>query len=270
MDEEPSIAAELRRQRKAIGMSLQSLSRRTGLSAGYLSRLERGDRQPSLGVLVSIREALGLIGALPPELLNPGVSDDTSTDVLVRLGGLLGAYHQLELGEASKYLGLSVGAVRVAARRLAAKLEGVGMTVLDDGSKVSLASAPGVGPMLAEMIGEAEVRLSKSHLEILAMVVWYGQITRRRIEEIRGVGSAESLAWLVEHGLLMGERDSETVGRANVYRVSTKVLELTGASSVDELKMRLGTVMGESPKAPALSAIAAWGEEVSAIGTKKT
>jgi chromosome segregation and condensation protein ScpB len=228
-------------------MSLKSLSRRTGLSVGYLSRLERGDRQPSLGVLVAIREALGLVGALPVELLNPGVNEEVGGDVLARLGGLLGVYHQLELGDASRYLGLSVGRIRVAARHLAAILEPAGMTVLDDGSKVSLASAPGVSPVLAEMIGEVEMRLGKAHLEILAMVVWYGQITRRRIEEIRGVGSAESLAWLVERGLLVGERDTETVGHANVYRISTRVLELTGASSIDELKLRLGAVMEQLP-----------------------
>lgn len=48
------IGGRLRRLRKERGWTLENLAARTGLSRAYLSRLEGGDRQPSLSALSEV------------------------------------------------------------------------------------------------------------------------------------------------------------------------------------------------------------------------
>jgi transcriptional regulator with XRE-family HTH domain len=54
------IGARLRKLREESGWRLEDLSRRTGLSKAYLSRLESGERQPSLGALFKVARAYGV------------------------------------------------------------------------------------------------------------------------------------------------------------------------------------------------------------------
>jgi transcriptional regulator with XRE-family HTH domain len=51
------LGARLRRLRGERGWRLEDLSERTGLSRAYLSRLEGGERQPSLGALFDLARA---------------------------------------------------------------------------------------------------------------------------------------------------------------------------------------------------------------------
>ena len=50
----------IRSLRKLKGLTLVQLAQRTGLSHGYLSQIERGISQPSIGSLVEIAQALGV------------------------------------------------------------------------------------------------------------------------------------------------------------------------------------------------------------------
>jgi transcriptional regulator with XRE-family HTH domain len=54
------IGARLRRLREESGWRLEDLSQRTGLSKAYLSRLESGERQPSLSALFNVARAYGV------------------------------------------------------------------------------------------------------------------------------------------------------------------------------------------------------------------
>jgi transcriptional regulator with XRE-family HTH domain len=54
------IGARLRRLRAERGWRLEDLAERTGLSKAYLSRLESGERQPSLGALSGVARAYGV------------------------------------------------------------------------------------------------------------------------------------------------------------------------------------------------------------------
>jgi transcriptional regulator with XRE-family HTH domain len=59
------LGALLRAQRRAADLSLRELSERTNVSNAYLSQLERGLHEPSLGVLTAIASALGVpLGSL--------------------------------------------------------------------------------------------------------------------------------------------------------------------------------------------------------------
>ena len=61
------LAARLAEERSARGLTLDAVARRSGLSRSYLSRVERGERQPSLSSLLRLASALdttvsGLLG----------------------------------------------------------------------------------------------------------------------------------------------------------------------------------------------------------------
>ena len=54
-----TLGERLRAAREARGLTLDQLSASVGVSKAHLSRLESGDRQPSVGILVEVVAALG-------------------------------------------------------------------------------------------------------------------------------------------------------------------------------------------------------------------
>jgi transcriptional regulator with XRE-family HTH domain len=55
-----SLAESLRDERARAGLTLEQLAQRAELSTAHLSRLESGDRQPSVAALISLSRALGV------------------------------------------------------------------------------------------------------------------------------------------------------------------------------------------------------------------
>jgi transcriptional regulator with XRE-family HTH domain len=55
-----SIAESLHEQRLRAGLTLEQLAQKAELSTAHLSRLESGDRQPSVATLISLARALGV------------------------------------------------------------------------------------------------------------------------------------------------------------------------------------------------------------------
>lgn len=60
----------LRELRESLGISQQKLAALTGMTQGYISQIETGSRQPSIGNLRILAKALGckqgkLLGLLP-------------------------------------------------------------------------------------------------------------------------------------------------------------------------------------------------------------
>lgn len=55
-----TVAASLKRTRSRIGMTVEELSRRAGVSAGVISQLERGMGNPSLSTLGRLADGLSL------------------------------------------------------------------------------------------------------------------------------------------------------------------------------------------------------------------
>ncbi|MCZ7462150.1 helix-turn-helix domain-containing protein [Streptomyces sp. WMMC940] len=67
-----SVASQLRDLRKRGGLTVEAAALRLGLSPAHLSRLETGQRQPSLPVLLTLARTYGttvsdLLGETPPE-----------------------------------------------------------------------------------------------------------------------------------------------------------------------------------------------------------
>lgn len=57
---EDRVGANIRRLRKARGLSQEALAAEAGMSMRYLAGLERGEENPSLAFLVKIAETLGV------------------------------------------------------------------------------------------------------------------------------------------------------------------------------------------------------------------
>jgi transcriptional regulator with XRE-family HTH domain len=74
-----SLANRLHAMRESRGWTLEELAERTGLSKAYLSRLEGGDRQPSIAALLTVATAFGVsIAALFEQ------PDDSADCLIVR------------------------------------------------------------------------------------------------------------------------------------------------------------------------------------------
>ncbi|MFJ4876812.1 helix-turn-helix domain-containing protein [Streptomyces sp. NPDC088745] len=76
----PSVAPHLRELRRRGGFTLEAAARRAGLSPAHLSRLETGQRQPSLPMLLAlarvygttVSEVLGETAAAPDAVVRAG------------------------------------------------------------------------------------------------------------------------------------------------------------------------------------------------------
>jgi len=68
-----SLGQEVRRRRQGLGLTLEQLAERSGLSPHYLSTVETGGRDPSVSTVTKLAKALGC----PPGELLGGARDLT-------------------------------------------------------------------------------------------------------------------------------------------------------------------------------------------------
>jgi segregation and condensation protein B len=239
-----TLGRTLKQRRKAVGLTLTELGTVVGVSAGQLSRIETGRSQPSYSTLAQLHEALGLDSG--PQLV-PLPRPSPEDGLVPRLGALLAVRRTLALGEASLILEASIAGIQTAVPELSDRLAPLGMRVVEDSETLALLPHRTLA-LLADRAVEAETvpRLTHRHIEVLSIVVFARQATRRRIDEVRGVDSAETVSQLVEWGLLRRTGRDLTDSRAHLYQATAKLLEVTGATSLDELRGRLlGMVDGD-------------------------
>jgi chromosome segregation and condensation protein ScpB/DNA-binding XRE family transcriptional regulator len=246
-----SITEELRRRRKALGWTLQEVGTRAQLSVAQLSLIERGQRQPSIRSWGRIRQVLGIAEALPREAWGREVGEITE-DLVATLGACLAAVRQATLAELAEASTASIAEVRLALRRLAERVEPVGMQVLDDGNAVQLAPLSRFGPAVRQLTEpRRHPGLTPDQAEVLAIVIAEGMATRSHIEHVRGFSQSrigpegvtmiprdcsETLALLVSGRLLAAERDDNAQGRPNIYRPTTHLLQAFGVQTLEELR----------------------------------
>ncbi|MFN0199321.1 MAG: SMC-Scp complex subunit ScpB [Planctomycetaceae bacterium] len=84
---------------------------------------------------------------------------------------------------------------------------------------------------------QAEMRLTPSAQETLAIIAYQQPITRADLESIRGVQSVEMLKLLMERGLVKIGGQEESLGRPYLYETTRRFLELYGLRSLDDLPM---------------------------------
>jgi len=237
------VAMELRRQRLALHLTLAEVAVRAQVSVGFLSMLERGRQTPSFDRLERVRAALGLSSPLLPHASPEATPGIGSRELL---GARLAA-GPASLAELSRITGGSVRGVQETLRDLGDQLQALGIRLITDGTEARLAPRADLAKAAFPFHQSPKVR-SLSHDQYLALAVAaeYGALTRRQLDEIRGVDSHEILVGLVERGFLSSVVDTAAPGKPRVYRLTTQVLEVMGVSSVEDLREMLSAAMPRS------------------------
>lgn len=77
--------------------------------------------------------------------------------------------------------------------------------------------------------------LSQSALETLAIIAYNEPITRLKVDEIRGVSSAQMIRKLVAKGFVKELGRSDLPGRPILYKTTSEFLDYFGLATVDDL-----------------------------------
>ena len=110
-----------------------------------------------------------------------------------------------------------------------------GVVIVSDGEAYSLGTHPD-NSVLIEKIQKEEFsrELGRAGLETLATILYRGPISRREIDQIRGVNSGFTLRSLLIRGLI--ERTESSTGeRSFTYKPTLKLFQHLGVTSREEL-----------------------------------
>ena len=77
--------------------------------------------------------------------------------------------------------------------------------------------------------------LSQAALEIIAIIIYNQPVTRIKVDEIRGIGSAHIIRKLVAKNFLKEIGREESPGRPILYKTTNDLLDYFGISSLDDL-----------------------------------
>lgn len=137
--------------------------------------------------------------------------------------------------ELAKILGTSAGDIEEGLASLREALSGRGLALMEKDDSVMLTTAPAMSGLIEGLLKESLERdLGKAGLETLTLILYYGPITRARIDYIRGVNSTFSLRQLMIRGLV--ERiDNPNDARGFLYKPTFELLSFLGITKLDEL-----------------------------------
>ncbi len=112
-----------------------------------------------------------------------------------------------------------------------------GILLLTIGDKVQFASNPAYGDVVAGALRPVKEReLSRTLLEVLAIIAYKQPTTRGEIEEVRGgVSSDYAITTLLRFELIEACGKKNAPGRPTLYRTTDNFLKKFGLRSVDDL-----------------------------------
>ncbi|MEZ4813903.1 MAG: SMC-Scp complex subunit ScpB [Bdellovibrionota bacterium] len=113
--------------------------------------------------------------------------------------------------------------------------ENKGIQLIKVGGGYQLRTNPKYAELVQKLVEEKPQRLSKSALEVLAIVAYKQPITRADIDHVRGTDSGHLLKGLLEKNLVRTEGHKETAGRPLLYGTSPYFLEVFSLGSLDDL-----------------------------------
>lgn len=140
----------------------------------------------------------------------------------------------MPLARLAKIIGEKPSAVASALRELIEEYRERGINILVNDDAYQFVTNPEAKPVVEKFLAsDLAEGLTKTSLEVLAIVAYKGPMSRAAIEYIRGVDSSFSLRNLLMRGLVSREEGSDR--RGYIYRISTDFLKHLGARSIAEL-----------------------------------
>lgn len=137
----------------------------------------------------------------------------------------------------ARMLSLSEHDIHTAATELQEHLskEGRGVRLMHNNDTYQLATAPEMSSKIESLIKEdLQKDLGKAGLETLAIVMYYGPVTRARIDHIRGVNSSFSVRALSIRGLI-DRAENPNDQRSFIYTPSFQLLSYLGIEKISDL-----------------------------------
>lgn len=137
--------------------------------------------------------------------------------------------------ELSKITKASLEEVEVALSRLSEALSSRGIRLVQKDDEVMLATSPEFASFFADLERDEQSRdLGKAGLETLSIILYYGPVSKSRIEYIRGVNSSFVLRTLLIRGLVERIPNPEDQ-RGYLYRATFDTFSHLGITDVHEL-----------------------------------
>lgn len=154
----------------------------------------------------------------------------------IQLEALLFAHGEpIELSALRGLLECGEEALSEAFSTLEEKLSGRGLALVVTESSASLRTAPFVQAIVAKAVARETLQpLSRAALETVSIVLYYGPVSKARIEQIRGVNSAYVLRALLMRGLIEKVDQSED-GKGFSYQPTQDLLALLGVSRAGQM-----------------------------------
>lgn len=139
--------------------------------------------------------------------------------------------------KAGEVLGVERGEVLGVIEELKKRLESDerGLTIVSDGEKIQLVTKPQFGKIIEDFVKEElSEDLTPASLESLAIVAYFGPISRARIEYLRGVNSIFILRSLLLRGLVERMPDPDR-RNAFLYRPTFEAWRHLGLKGKEDL-----------------------------------
>ena len=261
----------IRQRRRDLDLTLKQLADLTGISFGYLAKLERGDADalnPTRLVIDALRRTLNLPApggehlsrtamaswAAPAARDGSATSEDqTEDDALSPPDTGTQAPARWQLAEALLLISGRLSAAQLAAglhcglfeveetiQELQHQLAGHGILIQEMNGEYQFASLDTLAPALRSALSaiglapRKQTQLTQAQREVLALVIMHQPITRSAIERYRGVDCERPLHALIEAELVEPLPATTPTG-ARQYVSTLRVLEESGYTSLEAL-----------------------------------
>lgn len=261
----------IRQRRRDLDLTLKQLADLTGISFGYLAKLERGDadaRNPTRLVIDALRRTLNLPApggehlsrtamaswAAPAARDGSAASEDkTEDEALSPPDTSIQAPARWQLAEALLLISGRLSAAQLAAglhcglfeveetiQELQHQLAGHGILIQEMNGEYQFASLDTLAPALRSALSaiglapRKQTQLTQAQREVLALVIMHQPITRSAIERYRGVDCERPLHALMEAELVEPLPATTPTG-ARQYVSTLRVLEESGYTSLEAL-----------------------------------
>ena len=126
--------------------------------------------------------------------------------------------------------------IRAALDKLEEAYQNRGLKLQRHKDEVQLTTAPEMSALVETFLGlESLQRLTKSALEVLAIIAYQQPVTRPQIDTVRGVNSDSVIKRLHSRGLITEAGRADGPGRPILYGTTPEFMQHFGLNSLEEL-----------------------------------